>query len=583
MPQVILDYGVNVTGTEKTVSDLRKEYAALNKELGKTVQGSKEYYQVLNQMATTKADLQDIREEIKALDPGEKLAAIGSIAKGAVGAYTSLTSAVAIFAGSNDELQKQLLKVNAALGLLQGAQQVISTLDEGKRILTALTISTKAQTAATEGATVATKSFGAALKAAGIGLVITTLAILAANWEKVKKAVTDIFPALNNIGELFDSLMQKLYGVGNVIKKVFQGDFNIAANFAEGVARKAAEQAEEAYNKMLDVSIKAVDNEIAVLKARGNSTYDLERTNLKRRLDLYKDNADEYNKVLQQIRLLDAAHEKEQEDERKKANDKYIADLKKRNEEIQKAEEERLKILIDANSKVLTVQQQQSMNALNEVITTGQQQTEVESNNYSERFGKFNEFAEKVITGTVERERQVTDAEKQSAELQMQFGSQLLQHKEQALDTTANLMKAGARLAGENSKLGKALAITGTLIDTYRGAQAAFTGMTSTIPGPVGIALGVAAAAAAVAGGLANVAAIKKADTGGGGGSAVSIPSYTAPRVQTSAALTRLDTPSIENISDANANKPIQVSISVDEVTKTQNRVNNYENNSTIG
>jgi len=125
MANVVLDYNVNANGAEKTVGDMRKEYASLNKELGKTIQGSKEYYQVLNKMGDLKANFQDLKEEIRALDPGEKLAAVGNIAKGAVGAYTSLTSAVAIFAGSNDELQKQLLKVNAALGLLQGAQQVI--------------------------------------------------------------------------------------------------------------------------------------------------------------------------------------------------------------------------------------------------------------------------------------------------------------------------------------------------------------------------------------------------------------------------------------------------------------------------
>ena len=74
---------------------------------------------------------------------------------------------------------------------------------------------------------------------------------------------------------------------------------------------------------------------------------------------------------------------------------------------------------------------------------------------------------------------------------------------------------------GENSALYKAAAITQTIIDTYKGAQAAFTSL-ATIP-VVGTALGTAAAAAAIGSGMARVAAIKSAREQGGymtGGSA---------------------------------------------------------------
>ncbi len=74
---------------------------------------------------------------------------------------------------------------------------------------------------------------------------------------------------------------------------------------------------------------------------------------------------------------------------------------------------------------------------------------------------------------------------------------------------------------GESSAIGKAAAVALTTIDTFRAAQAAFTGMTSAIPGPVGIAAGIAAAAAAVAAGIANVKKILavKLPKGSGGGS----------------------------------------------------------------
>lgn len=103
--------------------------------------------------------------------------------------------------------------------------------------------------------------------------------------------------------------------------------------------------------------------------------------------------------------------------------------------------------------------------------------------------------------------------------------------KDAKLALAGDFMKNIATIAGEQTAIGKAAAVAGTTIDTFRGAQAAFTGMTSTIPGPVGIGLGIAAAAAAVVSGLANVKKILAVKSGlpgegsvsgsGGGGSAV--------------------------------------------------------------
>ena len=73
-----------------------------------------------------------------------------------------------------------------------------------------------------------------------------------------------------------------------------------------------------------------------------------------------------------------------------------------------------------------------------------------------------------------------------------------------------------SKILGEESAAGKAFAITQATIDTYQGANAAYSSMAK-IP-YVGPVLGGIAAAAAVASGLANVKAIASAGSGGGGG-----------------------------------------------------------------
>lgn len=103
------------------------------------------------------------------------------------------------------------------------------------------------------------------------------------------------------------------------------------------------------------------------------------------------------------------------------------------------------------------------------------------------------------------------------------------QVSEANLQVASQALGAVSKLVGENTAAGKAAAIAATTIDTYLGAQKAYT--SQLIPGdpssPIRAAI---AAGVAVAGGLANVAAIVKTQTpgtggGGGGGSTPSRPS----------------------------------------------------------
>lgn len=84
------------------------------------------------------------------------------------------------------------------------------------------------------------------------------------------------------------------------------------------------------------------------------------------------------------------------------------------------------------------------------------------------------------------------------------------------IDIASSAISIVASFAEEGSALGKAAAIAQTTIDTYKGATGAYAGMISSVPGPVGIGLGVAAAALVVASGIANIKKITAVKTPGG-------------------------------------------------------------------
>lgn len=135
-----------------------------------------------------------------------------------------------------------------------------------------------------------------------------------------------------------------------------------------------------------------------------------------------------------------------------------------------------------------------------------------------------------------------------------------------------------AKIAGEQTAVGKAAAVASTTISTYQGAQAAFTGMTSSIPGPVGIVLGIAAAAAAVYSGYENVKSILAVKSGLPGESSVSAPSIssnlpTAPNIPRDAATAGDVNAGIvsRNIGNTDTSDiSVQPTLVVDDVTASQ-------------
>ena len=153
--------------------------------------------------------------------------------------------------------------------------------------------------------------------------------------------------------------------------------------------------------------------------------------------------------------------------------------------------------------------------------------------------------------------KQIKDEEsnyiKEKAEAEAEFERKKVSMIGDALGTLADIV-------GRQSAAGKALAIAQTTIDTIQAGFSAFTGMVKTIPGPIGIALGVAAAAGAVASGIASVkkiVAVKVPGGGGGGGSIPSLPTMPAAPVAPLSPSVRLDQAGLNNAGNA-AIQPLQ-------------------------
>lgn len=219
-----------------------------------------------DQMGDTSRQIQILASDTKEID------AMIDVASGLTGVFTTATSAVALFTDENEALQRAFLKVQAAMSILNGIQQVANTLNKDstanvvlKNALSKLSAkfkkdetvavtentaanvanatATNATATATKTATTATKSFTKALKANPIMLVVAAIATLVAGgvalyefFKKGAKEAREFNKAINDLeisnsklsSVMSDIEREKTKALNEILKK--EAEYNKEAN-----------------------------------------------------------------------------------------------------------------------------------------------------------------------------------------------------------------------------------------------------------------------------------------------------------------------------------------------------------------
>lgn len=205
-----------VKTTEKTrtaaqeLKKMREELIRLERQ-GKA--NTKEFKDLQNEAGNLADTIADVGEGIKRVgsDTGT-FDGLLNAAQGLAGGFAAVQGAAALFGDENEELQETLLKVNAAMALLQGLQQVQQVLQKDSAasiLLTDIRLKALAATqtiyAAVVGAsTGAMKAFRIALAATGVGLIVVAIGALITNFDKIKEVVGRFLPDLSKLGDAFN-------------------------------------------------------------------------------------------------------------------------------------------------------------------------------------------------------------------------------------------------------------------------------------------------------------------------------------------------------------------------------------------
>lgn len=116
-------------GNAKSLQDLKKEYKELQNELSKTKEGSDSYINTLKKLGAVKDDIGDLRDTISALNPEGKVAAFAKMGSTIASGFAAAQGAAALFGAESEELQKTMLKVQAAMALADGIKGIAGAAD----------------------------------------------------------------------------------------------------------------------------------------------------------------------------------------------------------------------------------------------------------------------------------------------------------------------------------------------------------------------------------------------------------------------------------------------------------------------
>jgi len=593
--EVDLEINSNLNETEKSLGSLRNQLRQaqadvleLSEKFGAT---SEQAIEAARRAAELRDRIGDARDLTDSFNPDSKFKALANAANIAAGALSGFEGVMGMVGVESEDAQQAILKVQSALAISQGLE-VLQEIPDAYENIKAVAVD-------------AFRAIRGAIGATGIGLLVIALGALYANWDALKKLVGDSIPALKEGTNQFDKLKEVFFGVGNAIVqylltpfkavlKLLQLDFkgaiqeikngaDVIGNYEKGAAKERQDQNDAYAKARLEKQIKNKENEIAIAKASGKDTYNLEKDNLHRKLLLNKGNQEELEKIRQEERVLDATHKKSLEDKQKAHND----ELKKKRDEAAAEEKKKRE---EAEKERADAENARGRAAEEEYDAFQKKQLD----DLEEELNNIVEFDERVAENNKKKKDKELEAE-------IAFAQQKKDLQDAQIGVLEGAVGLLSSIAGKNKALQKAaiiaenaLAIGKMFINTSASNIAATSqGAALAIPtqgasvaaaaslvaaNNISLGIGVASSIAATAKALS---AVGGGSAGGGGGSATSSRGGAAPQfnVVGNSGVNQL----AETMQGRSAQAPIQAYVVANDVTTAQGLNRNIVTNASLG
>jgi hypothetical protein len=483
----------------KSLKSLKAEFKQLQAELERTQVGTIAYQKALERLGNVKDEIGDLRDTITALNPEGKVQAFANVAGKLAGGFQAATGAAALFGVQSEELEKQLLKVQAATALAQGIQSVVGLSDAFKILGTVIAANP--------------------IMAIGTVIVALTAAVIAFNSESEKSVKT--------INDLSDAISRENDELNNLK--------NSYDDHADLMAARGEDQI--ALQKIRIEGMKAERRELKTLEDQYHELYKV--TNGEQQEEALKKEEEVFEKrkrLKQQLVIEEAKLERIISEEEKKEDEKRGEDAKKRRDDRIKEQIRVHKQNTIERLEAERIIEQEAQAEIDAIFKQLEQGDEMES--YLEfewkkmmasiDVEKKGAAMKKEIDDKAKADKEKSDAEQKAAELKMEqayisavsdlsatyFNSQLAAAKGNAAEEE--------KIRKKQFQADKALRVVQAVINTAKGITEAGANF------PLAIAVGIS--------GAAQIAKILSTQYTGGTSTATEQTTTTSsPQIQTQA------------------------------------------------
>jgi hypothetical protein len=574
-------------------AQLREAQAEVVKMSDKFGETSTQAANAAKKAAELKDRIGDAKALTDAFSPDKKFNAFAGALQGVVGGFTAVQGAMGLLGSESQDVEKVLLKVQSAMALTQGLNAVTESIDTFKNlgtVLRGIPIIQKAITAAQWlwNAAMAANPIGAIVAAVAAliaGIVALTKYLIdnsnanktmAKEVEKSTKALKEQTKAYEKNSDelqrqqnftlelakakgattkeiralekkLIDEKVAHLENARQIAVNTFETEKNTLAKYkASGAsdevitkqreltkaaleeANKVTGDLNKAYVERVELQRKHIvqveqENTNAATTARQNRKKEREEAKAqaeKDAQDLLNANKDQNNL---QKQLQDEITLAQIEDERKRAEVKLEMDLEAKKKEIENSKASAK----EKNESIALLEQQYMINLRAMRDKFAQEDKDIQDKKNQELI-KNEEELTKILEGLT---NEVLEEEKKASEEKIKIAEAEAQAKIKLNQDIANSMGALSDVIGKETAVGKGLAVAQATMNTYLGATEVLRAK-SVLPEPLGTISKVVNVATIIATGIKSVKSIlstKVPGSGGGGGTAPSLPSTTAP------------------------------------------------------
>ena len=185
-----IEFEINVDANYKSVEDLKKEIASLEKEFETVSIGSKRFDELGQTIKKSRSQLKDIELQFEALDKEQKAAALVDTFSGLAGAIGAVSGAFIAFGAESEAIEEAEKKLLGIIAVVQGIREVSDAYIASIKLFgPALKNFGGAITTAFKSGTKSVQIFKASLATIGIGALIIAVDLLIENWDKVSSAL----------------------------------------------------------------------------------------------------------------------------------------------------------------------------------------------------------------------------------------------------------------------------------------------------------------------------------------------------------------------------------------------------------